>query len=106
MEPANEYLQQVVEEQAKVDRELRRGPGPLAVTQAPAAQPPARGKPGGALAFRRRGSQEAEEDSSGGAQAVDYRITGFWRWQTVVVPPNVYVFHTRRGKPEPLHVGL
>jgi hypothetical protein len=35
-----------------------------------------------------------------------YRITGFWRWQTVVVPPNVYVVHTRRGRAEPLHVGL
>jgi regulator of protease activity HflC (stomatin/prohibitin superfamily) len=37
---------------------------------------------------------------------VDYRITGFWRWKTVVVPPNVYVVHTRRGHVEPLHVGL
>ena len=39
-------------------------------------------------------------------QAVDYRITGWWRWKTVVVPPNVYVVHTRRGHAEPLHLGL
>src|SRR5205807_1999944 len=38
--------------------------------------------------------------------SADYRITGFWRWQTVVVSPNVYVVHTRRGHAEPLHVGI
>ena len=38
--------------------------------------------------------------------AVDYRITGFWRWRTVVVPPNVYVVHTRRGRDRPLNIGL
>src|SRR4051794_39123741 len=106
MEPANEYLQQVVEEQAKVDRELRRGPGQAAVPPPAAARPPARGKLSGVLAFKQRGGEEDEEDSSGAAQAVDYRITGFWRWRTVVVPPNIYVVHTRRGRPEPLHVGL
>lgn len=36
----------------------------------------------------------------------DYRITGRWFWKTVVVPPNVYVVHTRRGRAEPIHVGL
>jgi flotillin len=37
---------------------------------------------------------------------VDVRVTGFWRWKTVVVPPNVYVVHTRRGYKDPLHLGL
>jgi regulator of protease activity HflC (stomatin/prohibitin superfamily) len=36
---------------------------------------------------------------------VDYRITG-WFFKTVVVPPNAYVVHTRRGQAEPLHLGL
>lgn len=38
--------------------------------------------------------------------AVDVRIKGWWRWKTVVVPPNAYVVHTRLGKKEPLHCGL
>jgi hypothetical protein len=38
--------------------------------------------------------------------AVDVRVTGWWRWKTVLVPPNAFVVHTRRGRGEPLHVGL
>ena len=41
-----------------------------------------------------------------GGQAVGYRITGWWRWKTVVVPPNIYVVHTRRGQEKPLHIGM
>jgi hypothetical protein len=37
---------------------------------------------------------------------VDVRVTGVWRWKTVLVPPNAFVVHTRRGHAEPLHVGL
>ncbi|NVI90395.1 SPFH domain-containing protein, partial [Actinomadura sp. BRA 177] len=37
---------------------------------------------------------------------VDVRITGFWRWKNVLVPPNAFVVHTRRGRAEPLHIGL
>jgi len=33
-------------------------------------------------------------------------VTGFGWWKTVVVPPNAFVVHTRRGREEPLHVGL
>jgi flotillin len=39
-------------------------------------------------------------------RALGVRITGFWRWKTVVVPPNVYVVHTRRGHKEPVNIGL
>jgi regulator of protease activity HflC (stomatin/prohibitin superfamily) len=37
---------------------------------------------------------------------VEVRITGIGRWKTVLVPPNAYVVHTRRGEAEPRHVGL
>ena len=37
---------------------------------------------------------------------VEVRVTGFWRWKTVLVPPNAFVVHTRRGRPDPLHLGL
>src|SRR5690348_12586190 len=43
---------------------------------------------------------------TGGSNAVEVRVTGFARWKTVLVPPNAFVVHTRRGRSEPLHVGL
>jgi hypothetical protein len=95
MEPSNEYLQQVERDQARVAGELMRHQSP--------AQAPLAGRPRGAQPQLTKAKGEAE---AGPAAAVDYRITGFWRWQTVVVPPNVYVVHTRRGQPEPRHIGL
>src|SRR5262245_37436438 len=88
----NLYLGQVLEQQARVDQELRRAKAPAQGVFAPAAAAP--------LALQER---------SGGApavRAVDYRVTGFWFWKTVVVPPNVYVVHTRRGHAEPVTIGL
>jgi hypothetical protein len=116
-----DYLKQVLREQAAVADELKNvrqrqlGPPPPTVQSPPAAKP--------AKAKQKETTEESGTDeegrvrrkrrlagSSGSAQAVeqaiDYRITGFWRWKTVVVPPNVYVVHTRRGQPEPLHLGL
>jgi hypothetical protein len=40
------------------------------------------------------------------SHAVDVRVTGVGRWKTVVVPPNAFVVHPRRGRTEPLHVAL
>ena len=37
---------------------------------------------------------------------IDFRITGFWRWKRVIVPPNVYVIHTRQGFKEPVNIGV
>jgi len=88
----NAYLGQVLQNQVRVDQELRRR------KSAPAAGPQA--------PMRRRGLGGPPGAGSGGPRAVDYRITGFWRWCTVVVPPNVYVVHTRRGRRAPLHMGL
>ena len=34
------------------------------------------------------------------------RVTGWFYWQTVVVPPNMYVVHTKRGEKTPRHIGL
>jgi len=87
----NVYLDQVLQHQEKVDEELRRRAplgisGSFAATGAPAPRP-------------------GQESAPRGGRAVDYRITGWWRWKTVIVPPNVYVVHTRRGRAEPLHIG-
>jgi hypothetical protein len=97
---SNQYLEQVVQQQQAVEGELRRHP----------ARAPAKRK--GAILEFRKGPKDAEEedhdeapDAAPAGPAVDYRITGWWR-KTVVVPPNVYVVHTRQGHAEPLHVGL
>ncbi len=34
------------------------------------------------------------------------RVTGWGRWKNVLVPPNAFVVHTRRGQAKPVHVGL
>jgi len=98
----NTYLNMVEEELANVQHELKRQ------RVAPAAKARAAG---GATFYKGTGAAsdtglDFDEDYGAPAQSVDYRVTGFWRWKTVVVPPNVYVVHTRRGHAEPLHVGL
>jgi len=97
MDTSNEYLNQVVQEQAQVQGELR-------------VRRQAKARPTGAvLASLGSGVDRDEEEAvvaAGRVRAIDYRISGFWRWKNVVVPPNVYVVHTRRDHPEPLHVGM
>lgn len=110
---ANDYLNQVVQEQARVQGELRNR---RAIPPPPAVATPAADSPAGAVLGKfKRAKQDEDHDEAlnetfaypgDPGQAVDYRITGWWRWKTVVVPPNVYVVHTRRGRPEPLHLGL
>jgi len=105
---SNDYLNQVVQEQAQIEQELRRK-APVA----PAPQSPGVGHGIGRGVVEpmmgRRGVDEKAESENGPSAlsgTPNYRITGFWRWQTVVVTPNAHVIHTRRGHAEPLHVGL
>jgi flotillin len=74
----NTYLEQVLKQKSIVGQELQH------TTTSPSAE-------------------NAEKEP---LRAVEYRITGFWRWKTVLVPPNAYVVHTRRGHADPLHLGL
>src|SRR5689334_1992910 len=102
MEPSpekNEYLGQVLAQQAKVDQELRRS------RAAPATAAPA-GLDKRMMSIDYDASGRGGGGPGDGGRAIDYRVTGFWIWKTVVVPPNVYVVHTRRGSPEPVTVGL
>jgi hypothetical protein len=89
----NDYLDQVQEQQQRleVDLKARKMVSPTAMPNQMAAP-------------RRRLALPVAEERSG--NAVDVRITGFWRWKTVIVPPNAYVVHTRRGHAQPLHIGL
>ncbi len=84
----NSYLDQVVVEQQRLEENLKvKKAMPMSVA-------------------RSRGAMVQAPSEPASANAVEVRITGFGRWKTVLVPPNAYVVHTRRGKPEPLHMGL
>jgi hypothetical protein len=99
----NAYMDEVIAQQQQVEQQLKRQ-RPLA-TPAGAQQ---------VIRFKKgvRGPEDSvdyEEDAPVGApspRAIDYRVTGWWRWKTVIVPPNVYVVHTRRGFAEPVTMGL
>jgi flotillin len=97
--PGNEYMDQVLMQQAKVDQELR--PRAKKAPSRPLALPSGSVVPSGGSAVSAHGAPEPPP-----GRAVDYRITGWWRWKTVVVPPNAYVVHTRRGHADPVHIGL
>ena len=86
----NVYLQQVLEEQEEVDRKLKRRPAPA---------------PMEAMAQSNMFASDIVPTSHVG-KAVEYRITGYWLWKSVVVPPNIYVVHTRRGHSQPIHIGM
>ena len=88
----NTYLQQVLEEQKEVDRKLKRK------RPAPSIE---------SIAQSNTFSNDTDIiPTSNIGKGVDYRITGFWLWKSVVVPPNVYVVHTRRGHSQPIHIGM
>jgi regulator of protease activity HflC (stomatin/prohibitin superfamily) len=92
-ENRNAYLDQVVAQQGELEQNLR---------AKRAAPPPAAA---GAVGKRERVAA-ARATTSPAPAAMDIRVTGYWRWKTVLVPPNAFVVHTRRGHAEPLHVGL
>ncbi|MEU4235484.1 SPFH domain-containing protein [Nonomuraea sp. NPDC026600] len=91
----NAYLEQVVAQQAVLEDDLRARRSSALGEPMPAAGP---------LAKRERALGSAPDRLTPGP--VDVRITGFWRWKNVLVPPNAFVVHTRRGREEPLHIGL
>jgi flotillin len=90
----NEYLNQVQEQQQRLEVALRAKKAAVVAQSPEMPEPPQ----------RNRFVPQAPELRAG--NAVDVRITGFWRWRTVIIPPNAYVVHTRRGEDHPLHIGL
>src|SRR5262245_1426449 len=96
-ENRNVYLDQVVAQQERLEQDLR------SKARSPMAPAPAQAAAGGALARPERalpgGGDGRPPPGPGG---VDVRVTGFWRWKTVLVPPNAFVVHTGRGRTEPL----
>lgn len=92
--PKNEYLEQVKQQQQRLEVDLKANRA-MVQTAAGADAPAAARRSGGMLGTDVRVGP-----------AVDVRITGFLWWKTVVVPPNAYIIHTRRGHNQPLHLGL
>lgn len=87
------YLENIQTRQATVEDELQR----ISNTSPPSSE--ARRSGWRAFWSRRWGGRRARP-------AVQVRVTGFWRWKNVVVPPNAYAVHTRRGSETPLHLAL
>jgi regulator of protease activity HflC (stomatin/prohibitin superfamily) len=112
----NDYLQQVMANQQRVEVDLKAKRGsPVANQMAVLAGSPRGRMILGGLAkqsdddtgrFHAAASADAGPSGAATAPAVDVRITGWWRWKTVIVPPNAHVIHTRRGHARPLHIGL
>lgn len=104
MTTTNTYLDQVVAQQAQLEDQMRPA-GPSAKRSRAVAATPGRAEPAAAM----RGGAPPPPAPGPVAPlpaAVEVRITGFWRWKTVLVPPNAFVVHTRRGRATPLHLGL
>ncbi len=94
----NQYMEEVIAQQAVVQQKMRKRAAPRQAAQRMASPPE--------LARSASGANADSRDESPGGPAVDVRITGWWLWKKVIVPPNAYVVHTRAGKEQPLHVGL
>jgi flotillin len=82
------------------------------VQQAPSFAPmPQAPRPGGAGPSRQRGRPPSDglktsEELQLEKEPIHVRETGFWPFKRVIVPPNVYVVHTRIGRKEPVTIGL
>jgi hypothetical protein len=106
----NDYLEQVMANQQRVEGDLKaKRASPArhrmqAMNMSPAAIPQARIIDEDTGRYRAAAATTAAAAVDG--PAVEVRITGWWRWKTVVVPPNAHVVHTRRGHDRPLHIGL
>jgi hypothetical protein len=108
MTSTNTYLEQVVAQQQQLESDLR-----SKRSASYAAPPPAPGRGQAAGPAQAAGRAEVAAPAPppppgqpAPAGGVDVRITGFGRWKTVLVPPNAFVVHTRRGRDAPLHIGL
>ena len=102
----NEYLQQVMAQQERVALDLKANHRSRVVfdSEPVAAALASPGDLAPPPPLRKRRFEVASPPSP--PSPVETRITGFWRWKTVIVPPNAHVVHTRRGRPKPLHIGL
>ncbi len=86
----NVYLDQVVQQKVQLEKDLKNR----------------RSMPARAPVPRSEAALTAAPAPVTATNACDVRITGFWRWRNVIVPPNAYVVHSRRGRSQPVTIGL
>jgi hypothetical protein len=105
----NAYLEQVAQQGRQLEQDLRPRRAKMMVANAPkpvAAPAGGAGADASGLCDDVAFEMLRRPEPMPAGNAVDVRVSGFWRWKSVVVPPNAYVVHTRRGRTEPLHLGL
>src|SRR5262245_43931661 len=112
---ANVFLEQNVAQSAAgepAEAAIAPPPGiPPAAPQAPSPGMPAFGAPPPPQRPRGRApvppdGLKTSEELQLEKEPVRVRETGFWMFKHIVVPPNVYVVHTRIGRKEPVTIGL
>jgi hypothetical protein len=106
--PRNSYLDQVVAQQQRLEVDLKAKRAPMNQMAPAPAMRQARGRSdtGEIQLAQIEGAIRAQAAGQPPSNAVEVRVTGIGPWKTVIVPPNAYVVHTRRGHAEPLHLGL
>jgi regulator of protease activity HflC (stomatin/prohibitin superfamily) len=72
-------------------------PAARAAVQAPSRLPPPQARPGGL---------KTSEELLLEKEPVRVRETGIWPFKRIIVPPNVYVVHTRIGRAQPVTLGM
>src|SRR5262245_47912506 len=112
---ANVFLEQNVAQSAAgepAEAAIAPPPGiPPAAPQAPSPGMPAFGAPPPPQRPRGRApvppdGLKTSEELQLEKEPVRVRETGFWPFKRIIVPPNVYVVHTRIGRREPVTLGL
>lgn len=104
---AHVFLQQNVQHVPELGEALEaKSPGemPAAQTQAMAPAPARRAaaEPKGPPLAHLASSEELQISK----EPIQVREVGRWPFQRVIVPPNVYVVHTRLGRKEPVTIGM
>ncbi|MBX3162286.1 MAG: hypothetical protein KF773_40350 [Deltaproteobacteria bacterium] len=109
----NDYMERVMANQQRLEVDLKAKKMPMrsrnVIQEMPQQQAQAAAPyrtPGDVDVDRQHAAGGTATGEADGSNAVDVRIAGWWRWKTVIVPPNAHVVHTRRGHAEPLHIGL
>ncbi|MFL5806391.1 MAG: SPFH domain-containing protein [Roseiflexaceae bacterium] len=106
---ANVFMEQNVAQQAEDadDEAARIPPAAPATPGAPfgGAPPPPQRKRSGGAPVPPDGLKTSEELQLE-KEPVRVRETGFWPFKRIIVPPNVYVVHTRIGRKAPVTIGL
>jgi hypothetical protein len=107
---AEVFREQNVAQQAKIASVEPPEPPQQAAAPAPAAAKPA------GVALPRLvvpqppppppGELKTSEELQMEKEPIRVRETGFWIFRRVIVPPNVYVVHTRLGRSQPVTIGL